>query len=103
MFNIHSWYTVHKLKKLIEQKKQYKVQKKFKPEPGNLLYVLASCLPFHISGYTTRTQEILKNLQSICNSSGNKIMRFEIRILNIEGTGKIMQSPDFLKHRMFTE
>ena len=72
MFNIHSWYTVYKLKKLIEQKKQYKLQKKFKPEPDNLLYVLASCLPFHISGYTTRTQEILKNLQSICNSSCNK-------------------------------
>lgn len=28
----------------------------------NMLYVAASCLPFHISGYTARTHEILKSL-----------------------------------------
>lgn len=30
-----------------------------RPVPGRLLYVAASCLPYHISGYTTRTHEIL--------------------------------------------
>ena len=72
MFNIHSWYTVFKLNRLIKQKPQSKIQKEFRPKPGNLLYVPASCLPFHISGYTTRTHEILKNLQSVCDSSGKK-------------------------------
>lgn len=34
-----------------------------KQEGKELLYVAASCLPFHISGYTSRTHEILKALQ----------------------------------------
>lgn len=33
-------------------------------ERQKLLYVAASCLPYHISGYTARTHEILKSLQS---------------------------------------
>lgn len=33
----------------------------------NFLYVAASCLPFHISGYTTRTHEILKSIQALAN------------------------------------
>ena len=70
MFNIHSWYTVYKLTRLIKRKS--KITENFKPVPGNFLYIPASCLPFHISGYTTRTHEILKNLQSVCEKDGNK-------------------------------
>lgn len=33
------------------------------PEPDSLLYVAASCLPFHISGYTRRTHELCRALQ----------------------------------------
>lgn len=33
------------------------------PEPKSLLYVPASCLPYHISGYTTRTHAVLSSLQ----------------------------------------
>lgn len=32
------------------------------PEPKSLLYVPASCLPYHISGYTTRTHAVLGSL-----------------------------------------
>lgn len=32
------------------------------PEPQSLLYVPASCLPYHISGYTTRTHAVLGSL-----------------------------------------
>lgn len=32
--------------------------------PGRLLYVAASCLPYHVSGYTSRTQELLCALKS---------------------------------------
>lgn len=31
--------------------------------PGSRLYIAASCLPYHVSGYTTRTQAILQALQ----------------------------------------
>ena len=33
------------------------------PEPKSLLYVPASCLPYHISGYTTRTHAVLNSLR----------------------------------------
>ncbi len=33
-------------------------QTPYEPQPGNLLYVAASVLPYHTSGYTTRTHEI---------------------------------------------
>lgn len=36
----------------------------YQPEPSRLLYVAASCLPHHISGYTTRTHEILSALKA---------------------------------------
>ena len=36
----------------------------FTPVPGRLLYVPASSLPYHISGYTTRTHAILQALGS---------------------------------------
>ncbi len=31
----------------------------YEPQPGNLLYVAASVLPYHTSGYTTRTHEVV--------------------------------------------
>ena len=36
----------------------------YEPEPGSLLYVAASSLPYHISGYTTRTHEVICALRS---------------------------------------
>lgn len=35
------------------------------PVPKSLLYVPASCLPFHISGYTTRTHAVLSSLKKV--------------------------------------
>lgn len=43
------------------------LKKRRKPYLGrhkSLLYAAASCLPFHISGYTSRTHEILKSLRA---------------------------------------
>lgn len=34
------------------------------PVPGRLLYVAASCLPYHVSGYTARTHELLHALRA---------------------------------------
>lgn len=34
----------------------------YEPEPKSLLYAPASCLPYHISGYTTRTHAVLGSL-----------------------------------------
>lgn len=31
----------------------------YEPQPGNLLYVAASVLPYHTNGYTTRTHEVV--------------------------------------------
>jgi glycosyltransferase involved in cell wall biosynthesis len=36
----------------------------YAPEPGSLLYVAASALPYHVSGYTTRTHEVIRALRS---------------------------------------
>jgi len=36
----------------------------YAPNPASLLYVAASSLPYHISGYTTRTHEILRALRA---------------------------------------
>lgn len=36
----------------------------YDPVPGSLLYVAASALPYHISGYTTRTHEVICALRS---------------------------------------
>jgi glycosyltransferase involved in cell wall biosynthesis len=38
------------------------IQLDYVPEPNSLLYVAASVRPYHISGYTTRTHEILRAL-----------------------------------------
>lgn len=35
-------------------------QRQYVPDPGSMLYVPASSLPYHISGYTTRTQEVIR-------------------------------------------
>lgn len=43
--------------------------KRLPHDTKRLLYVAASCLPYHISGYTSRTHEILKALQA----SGNQV------------------------------
>ena len=60
---LHSWYTIHELTRLLK-KAEKGTDKSYQGEPGNFLYVPASCLPFHISGYTTRTHEILKSLNA---------------------------------------
>lgn len=36
----------------------------YEPISGNLLYVAASCLPYHTSGYTTRTHEVIRALKA---------------------------------------
>lgn len=35
----------------------------YSPVPGRILYVAASCLPYHVSGYTSRTHELLRALK----------------------------------------
>ncbi|MBX3670116.1 MAG: glycosyltransferase [Rhodocyclaceae bacterium] len=35
----------------------------YAPVPGRMLYVTASCLPYHISGYTTRTHAVIRALR----------------------------------------
>jgi len=42
--------------------RQCAAAKPFAPEPGSLLYVAASALPYHTSGYTTRTHEFVQAL-----------------------------------------
>lgn len=36
----------------------------YEPHPGNMLYVAASTLPYHTSGYTTRTHEVVSAMRS---------------------------------------
>ena len=66
---IHSWFTFHKLNKLVKQKTNRDVLRNFLPKEENFLYVPASCLPYHISGYTNRTHEILKALTNAIGDS----------------------------------
>lgn len=40
----------------------------YEPDPGSVLYVAASCLPYHISGYTARTHEVISALRAIGGS-----------------------------------
>lgn len=42
---------------------QAKAALPYVPKPKSLLYVPASCLPYHISGYTIRTHAVLSSLQ----------------------------------------
>lgn len=39
-------------------------QAQYDPSPGSMLYVAASALPYHTSGYTTRTHEVIRALMS---------------------------------------
>ncbi len=41
----------------------------YEPQPGNLLYVAASVLPYHTSGYTIRTHEVVCAL----NKAGERV------------------------------
>jgi len=75
---IHSWFTFHKLNKLVKQKTNRVALGNFLPKKENFLYVPASCLPYHISGYTTRTHEILK---ALANAIGD-ISRTNIETTN---------------------
>ncbi len=52
-------YTLHRLEQLLQQRSL----PSYEPIPQSLLYVAANCLPYHVSGYTTRTHEILVALQ----------------------------------------
>lgn len=61
---LHNWFTKRKLAGLLRQKASKQVLQSFRPESGNFLYIPASCLPFHVSGYTTRTQSVLKAVSS---------------------------------------
>ena len=60
---MHRWITFRKLNKLVKSSASAAIKNIFTPEKHNFLYVAASCLPYHISGYTSRTQEILKALR----------------------------------------
>ena len=75
---IHYWFTFYKLNKLVKQKTNRVVLGNFLPKKENFLYVPASCLPYHISGYTTRTHEILK---ALANAIGD-ISRTNIETTN---------------------
>ena len=61
---IHGWMTFHRLNRLVSSSVSRNVRSGFTPESNNFLYVAASCLPYHISGYTSRTHEILKALKN---------------------------------------
>ena len=51
--------TVYSLKRRLEQRAD---QPCYEPDPTGMLYVAASALPYHTSGYTTRTHEVIRAL-----------------------------------------
>lgn len=53
---LHSSLTVRLLQLLLHRAKPVRPAI---PTPGRILYVAASCLPYHVSGYTSRTHELL--------------------------------------------
>lgn len=53
---LHSSLTVRLLQLLLHRAKPARPAT---PTPGRILYVAASCLPYHVSGYTSRTHELL--------------------------------------------
>lgn len=53
---LHSCLTVRLLQLLLHRAKP---ERPATPMPERILYVAASCLPYHISGYTSRTHELL--------------------------------------------
>ena len=95
---IHSWFTFHKLNKLLKQKTNRVVLGNFLPKKENFLYVPASCLPYHISGYTTRTHEILK---ALANAIGD-ISRTNIETTNsYENVSSNTTNHKFLDGKIF--
>jgi glycosyltransferase involved in cell wall biosynthesis len=54
--------TVHTLGQLVRQQRRSPA---YEALPGSLLYVAASALPYHISGYATRTHELLGALRAL--------------------------------------
>ena len=95
---IHSWFTFHKLNKLVKQKTNRDVLRNFLPKEENFLYVPASCLPYHISGYTTRTHEILK---ALANAIGD-ISRTNIETTNsYENVSSNTTNHKFLDGKIF--
>lgn len=56
--------TVGSLKLFFDLAKMYSLPA-YMPMGKSLLYVPASCFPYHISGYTTRTHAVLKSLQKM--------------------------------------
>ena len=60
-FTLHRATTLLRLHWLLRKKQTCS---SFSPIPGRLLYVAASCLPYHISGYTSRTHELLCTLRA---------------------------------------
>ena len=57
--NLHSAFTLRLLTSLLRGGGR---RSAFTPVPGRILYVAASCLPYHVSGYTARTQALLAAL-----------------------------------------
>lgn len=53
---LHSCLTVRLLQLLLHRAKP---ERPATPVPERILYVAASCLPYHISGYTSRTHELI--------------------------------------------
>ena len=95
---IHSWFTFYKLNKLVKQKTNRVVLGNFLPKKENFLYVPASCLPYHISGYTTRTHEILK---ALANATGD-ISRTNIETTNsYENVSSNTTNHKFLDGKIF--
>jgi glycosyltransferase involved in cell wall biosynthesis len=53
--------TVHSLKWSLRNRRR---SRQYEPDPAGMLYVAASALPYHTSGYTTRTHEVVCALQA---------------------------------------
>ena len=95
---IHYWFTFYKLNKLVKQKTNRVVLGNFLPKKENFLYVPASCLPYHISGYTNRTHEILK---ALANAIGD-ISRTNIETTNsYENVSSNTTNHKFLDGKIF--
>ena len=95
---IHYWFTFYKLNKLVKKKTNRVVLGNFLPKKENFLYVPASCLPYHISGYTTRTHEILK---ALANAIGD-ISRTNIETTNsYENVSSNTANHKFLDGKIF--
>ena len=61
-FYVHRAVTRGLLGRLLRRQAQHPP---YKPEARRLLYVAASALPYHVSGYTTRTHELIRAMTSL--------------------------------------